>query len=258
MRADRSSSGARRIDEGCTVAITGGSPAIVSSTRPRSRITLKLGPSSDCAATAPIRTSRRGATISIGPQPGLTGDHVGTQRPLVEPPLAALLPAEVLDGVRDVGAIAVDPRALEGVVEHAPSRPHERVPLDVLPITRLLAHEDDHGVGRALPEDGLGAAAPEVAAPALRRCRAHHGEITRVRDVALGAGLRGHERLAPLVAGRAARSREERSTRAIDHSFPAGRAANPRRRTRRRVIRGVAQPVTVNVWVRAAAELSPA
>src|SRR5207302_6637860 len=58
------SSGARRIEEGWTVAVNGGRPWR-SKIRPRSRVTLRSGPSSAWAAVAPRQTIACGRTISI-------------------------------------------------------------------------------------------------------------------------------------------------------------------------------------------------
>ena len=188
MRALRWSSGARRIDEGCTVAMTDGRPGGGSPTSPRCRVTLKSRPSSDCAAIAPSRTSSGGdEDLDLRPQPGLACDDVRAQRRLVQAALPAHLEAEVLDRVRLVDALVVEARALQRDVQHVAGRPDERVTLDVLAVAGLLADEHELGMLRPLAEDGLRRRAPEVAAAAAVGRLAHTREIACARDEPLGA-----------------------------------------------------------------------
>ncbi len=87
----------------------------------------------------------------------------------MDSPFAARLPFEVLDGVRHVGRCTVDPRLDECVVEHAAGRPDERPAGSVLLVARLLAHEHDRRLPRALAEHGLRAELPQVTAAAAGR-----------------------------------------------------------------------------------------
>ena len=82
------------------------------------------------------------------------------------------LPLEVLDDVRDVGELAVDARLLERPVEQLAGGADERPAGEILLVAGLLADEHQLGLGPSLAEDGLRAAAPEVARSAtLRRVR---------------------------------------------------------------------------------------
>ena len=94
----------------------------------------------------------------------------------MDPPLAARLPLEVLDGIRQVDAASLDAGQLEDLVEDASGRPHERTSLLVLLVARLLP--DEHHLSRrpAFAEDRLGARLPERARAAARRRLAEPGE----------------------------------------------------------------------------------
>ena len=85
---------------------------------------------------------------------------------LVDATLAALLEAEVLDGVRDVRLRAVDAGRLERPVEFATGRADERPPLAILAVAGHLADEDERRVLGSLAEHGLRGGLPQVAAAA--------------------------------------------------------------------------------------------
>jgi hypothetical protein len=82
---------------------------------------------------------------------------------------ATRLPLEVLDGVRDVGIAAVDPRLIERAIEDPPSRPDERLACAILLVARLLAHQHHVRATRTGAEDGLRPEAPQAAGAAARR-----------------------------------------------------------------------------------------
>ena len=138
--------------------------------------------------------------VDLGAQPRPAGDDVGSQRTLVEPALAARLPAEVLDGVGQVDAAAIDARTFERVVEHASRRAHERPALDVLVVARLLADEREARLAGPLAEYDLRASLPEIAAAAVRGGRAQGGQAVRVRDELRCTWELGHSSILP--AGR--------------------------------------------------------
>ena len=100
-------------------------------------------------------------------QPRAAGVDLEALRGLVDAAAAALLELEVLDGVRHVGLVARDAGRLEPLVELPAGRPHERLAGEVLLVARLLADEHHARPLQALAEDGLGGAAPEVAAAAV-------------------------------------------------------------------------------------------
>jgi hypothetical protein len=90
----------------------------------------------------------------------------------VQSPLATCAPLEVLDRVRDVDTFPVDICLDQSLVEKAARGSHERMPGEVLLVTRLLADEEDLRRARTLAEHGLCRARPEIAAAAvLRRLR---------------------------------------------------------------------------------------
>src|SRR2546427_3768713 len=118
-----------------------------------------------------LRLHRR----DLGIQPGPAGVDLSGVRLLVQATLALRLPFEVLDGVRDVGAAAVDTCLLERLVEDTSGGADERFSFPVLPIAGLLSDEHDLGVLGAIAEDGLGAGLVEVTGAAtggrLAECR---------------------------------------------------------------------------------------
>src|SRR5205823_2679320 len=70
---------------------------------------------------------------------------------------------EVLDDVRDVDLRTIDAGGLERAIEELPGGTDERPADEVLVVARLLADEDDLGMGAALAEDRLRPALPEAA-----------------------------------------------------------------------------------------------
>src|SRR5690606_23975675 len=84
-------------------------------------------------------------------------------------PRAAGLALEALDRIGDVGLLPVDATIFQDGVEQSPGWPDERPPLDVLPVSRLLADEDHPRPAPALAEHGLSGVFIEVAARAALR-----------------------------------------------------------------------------------------
>ena len=95
--------------------------------------------------------------IDLGAEPRQTRVDLAGPRFLVQPPFSAGYPFEVLYGVGDVGAFAVDPGVAKGLVKQAAGRAHKRQSGKVLFIARLFA--DEHHLSRRGPvaENGLGA-----------------------------------------------------------------------------------------------------
>jgi len=129
-----------------------------------------LGHDAEPAAQQALRRRRAQHDQRLGPddvdlraQPRPARADLAGVGLLVDAPLAALLEAEVLDGVRDVDLVAVDPRELEGAAELASRGADERAPLAVLAVAGHLADEHHPGVLVALAEDGLRRGLPEVA-----------------------------------------------------------------------------------------------
>src|SRR5437667_2650862 len=65
-------------------------------------------------------------------EPGVAGLDLPRPRLAVQPPLAALHPFEMLDGVGDVDAPAIDPGLGERAVEQAAGGTDERLTLEIL------------------------------------------------------------------------------------------------------------------------------
>jgi len=83
--------------------------------------------------------------------------------------LAAGLPLEVLHGVRQVRGRAIDLGLRERFVQQPPGRAYKGLPCLVFLVAGLLSDEHHRSRLRALPEDGLGAELPQVAALAAGR-----------------------------------------------------------------------------------------
>ncbi len=89
--------------------------------------------------------------------------HLRPIRLVVNPSLPRRPPLEVLDGVRQVDVLLVDPSLAQKLAEEPPRGPDERPALAILDVTGLLA--DEHQLSqRALPEHRLRAELPELAA----------------------------------------------------------------------------------------------
>src|SRR5712691_2639219 len=87
--------------------------------------------------------------IDLRLQPWPAGSDLRGIRLLVDAPLAARLPFEVLHHVGDIDAAAIDARFLQGLVQEVAGRPHKGPALKVFLVSRLLA--DEHYGGRLLP-----------------------------------------------------------------------------------------------------------
>src|SRR4051812_8948287 len=90
-------------------------------------------------------------------------------RLLVDAALAARLELEVLHGIRDIDARAIDAGFGKRAVEHLPGRTHEWLAGQVLLIARLFADEHERCVRWSFAEDGLRRVAVEGASLALLR-----------------------------------------------------------------------------------------
>ena len=91
----------------------------------------------------------------FGRQPRAAGFHFARARLLVNPALSSSLrrrrgPAEVLDGVGEIDGRTVEARMDERAIEQRASRTDKGMPIAILGIPRLLANEDDPGIGRPL------------------------------------------------------------------------------------------------------------
>ena len=75
----------------------------------------------------------------------------------------------MLHGVRQIDPAAIDARLFQRRVEETSGRTDERLALEVLLVTGLLAHQHQARVLAAFAENGLGRALPQVAGPARGR-----------------------------------------------------------------------------------------
>src|SRR4051812_10957184 len=73
----------------------------------------------------------------------------------------------MLDRVRHIDLIAVDPGLVERLVEHASRGTHERMPGDVFLVSRLLADEHHFGARPTFAEHRLRCVAPQIATATL-------------------------------------------------------------------------------------------
>jgi hypothetical protein len=85
----------------------------------------------------------------------------------VQPALAAGLEFEMLDGVGDEDAPAVDAGLGDGAVQYPPRRPYKRLARQILAVARLLADQHQQGSDRAFARHYLGRGRVKRAAPAF-------------------------------------------------------------------------------------------
>jgi hypothetical protein len=112
----------------------------------------------------------------LGIEPHATRLDFAVARLLVNPPLAARLPLEVLHHVGEIHIAEIDAGILERVTQQLAGWTDERFAFEIFSIARLLADEHDAGAARAVPEHRLRGVLPEIAAPAhlcLTANRAH-------------------------------------------------------------------------------------
>jgi hypothetical protein len=102
-------------------------------------------------------------------QPRLTGYHLPDRRFLVQAPLAALDPFEMLDGVGDVNLVARTTHFSEGFVQETTCRSDERMALAIFHVAWLFTNEHDACVFRPLAENRLGRVLVQIA-PFARTC----------------------------------------------------------------------------------------
>src|SRR5262245_40980778 len=123
-------------------------------------------------------------------EPGTAGRDLTRVRLLVDAPLPARLPTEVLDHVGHVGLRAFDAGLLERPLQELAGGAHERPPGEVLLVPGLLADEHHRRVRSSFSEDGLGRPLPEVTRPTRRRFATQIGQGSR-RDERRRSGLGG-------------------------------------------------------------------
>src|SRR5262249_46373801 len=115
-------------------------------------------------------------------QPRPAGPDLRSVRLLVNPPLPARFPFEMLYDIGDVDTVAIDARLLERTVEQAAGRTHERPTGQIFGVARLLADQHQLGAGRAFAEHGLRAEFVQIAGLAILRGVAHACERGPARN----------------------------------------------------------------------------
>jgi len=118
---------------------------------------------------------------ALGPQPRAACLHVRHGGLVVDTARASPLEAEVLHGVGEVHAVALDAGLSQRRVERPPGRADERLPRAVLAIAGLFAHEHQRRPLAALGEDHLRRVSPELtpAASGGRPSQVVHGAAGR-------------------------------------------------------------------------------
>src|SRR3954447_21825256 len=126
----------------------------------------------------------------LGIEPGTARRDLTGVRLLVDPPLAARLPFEVLDDIGDVDGGAIDAGVDEGAIEQLAGRSDEGMAAQVFVVARLLADEHQLRPFPAFAKHRLRAAQPEVARLALFRGRTNLVDSGTIRNQ-LGGRMRG-------------------------------------------------------------------
>src|SRR5262245_42546676 len=101
-------------------------------------------------------------------QPRTAGSDVLGPRLLVNAPLAARLPVEMLHDVGHIDLLPIDPRGVERAGEQLAGRADKRPADSILLIAGLLTDEHESGLPRPFAEDRLRAALPQFARLAAR------------------------------------------------------------------------------------------
>jgi hypothetical protein len=96
-------------------------------------------------------------------EPPAVVPDLACSRPLVNAALAALLELEVLDGIGEVDALAIDARISHGPIEQPAGRSHERPAQPVLLMPGLLTDESDRSADGAFARH--------------RACRSRHNRL---------------------------------------------------------------------------------
>src|SRR5207244_6109867 len=121
----------------------------------------------------------------LGVEPRMARPDLLRVRLLVDAALSLRRVLEMLDRIRDVDELAIDPRFFKRAVEQPPRRPDERPALKILLVTGLLADEHQFGFRFALAEDRLRRVLPQAASPAVFHRLCERLEGLALREVRL-------------------------------------------------------------------------
>jgi hypothetical protein len=115
--------------------------------------------------------------VELKVEPWPAGSDLMLIGPIMETPLAAGTPLEMLDDVRDEDALAIDPGLGQRAIQDRSRGAHEWVPGEIFPIAGLLSDEHQCGTVGAFAEDGLSRVLEQVAR------RTAKGEATRLSEI---------------------------------------------------------------------------
>jgi hypothetical protein len=170
IASSRSSSGTRKIADGCSVAMI--LPATSDrSTSPRCCVNRNVGPSNVWAAVAPSATINDGfTTASSASQPRTARAYLVHFGGRVNAASPALHELEMFDRIGNVDCIGIDARSGHAFMQHASRRTHEWMPLQILAIAGLLPDENQLCTHGTFAEDRLRSVYVEIAALTTSRC----------------------------------------------------------------------------------------
>jgi hypothetical protein len=100
-------------------------------------------------------------------QPRTAGRYFKRVWFLMQPNLAARFPFEMLNSIGDVHVGPIDACGLEAFIKQLTGWSDERLPLLVFAIAGLFSHQENSGMGSALPKDDLRRFPIEVTSTAL-------------------------------------------------------------------------------------------
>ncbi len=139
-----------------------------------------------CGCRPQAHDGPRFDALELRVQPRAAGVDLLALRLLMDAPLAARLPPEVLHHVGDVDGPASDSRIVEGSIEQLTGRTDKGRAGLVLAIAWLLPDEHQPRALRTFAEDGLGRVAIEVAGLAASRRPAQLVEAARFGGTGAG------------------------------------------------------------------------
>lgn len=107
----------------------------------------------------------------------------------MDPPLTALIEAEVLDGVGHVHLVARDARGRYRAIQQLSRRPDEGLADQIFTVAGLFADQHETRALRAFAEDDLCCVVPQLAAAAVLRSgtQLHHVGVRRHPPAGTGA-----------------------------------------------------------------------
>lgn len=162
-------SGARRIADGCTVAVNCLAHRC-SKKLPRSFVSRKAGPISDCAAVAPqANYNLRFKYRQLRLEPGPASSDLNSAGLRMNPPLAALDELEMLHRIGHVYLLPVEAGFAHRFTQQTARGANKWASFLILFIARLFPYHHNLSVLRPFAKHDLGRVLVEFAAPASWR-----------------------------------------------------------------------------------------